>query len=128
MITRSSQRRSTTASWWLENSTGTPAAARSRSTAEHDVDGDRVQPGERLVEDQQVRVVHQRGRDLHALLVAERERLQLVVGPVGQLQLVEQACGVGAWRSPWLSPCSWPSQLICSATFIFGYSPRSSGM
>jgi hypothetical protein len=25
-------------------------------------------------------------------------------------------------------PCSLPSQVTCSATFIFGYSPRSSGM
>ena len=47
----------------------------------HHVDGDRVESGERLVEHQQLRLVQQRGGQLHALLVAEAELLDLVVAP-----------------------------------------------
>ena len=45
--------------------------------AEH-VDADRVEPGERLVEHEQLRPVHERDAELHALLVAERERLDAI--------------------------------------------------
>ena len=47
----------------------------------HGVHADRVEPGERLVQDEQIRIVDQRGRQLHALLVAVREGLELVALP-----------------------------------------------
>ena len=36
---------------------------------------DRIEPGERLVEHEQVRPVHERGGELHALLIALRQLL-----------------------------------------------------
>ena len=49
MPTRS-QSRSTRSSWWLENTVGTPSADLVPQHLAHHVDGDRVKPGERLVE------------------------------------------------------------------------------
>ena len=83
-IATASQRRSTSSSWWLENTTGTPVAAYSRQHAAEHVDADRVEAGERLVEHEQLRVVHERGGELHALLVAERERLDAVAGALAR--------------------------------------------
>ena len=54
----------------------------------HDVDADGVEPAERLVEDEGDRVVDERGGELDALLVAERELLHAVVGPVGDADLL----------------------------------------
>ena len=47
---------------------------------------DRVEAGERLVEDEQLRLVHQRRRELRPLLVAVRELLDLRVGAVGETE------------------------------------------
>ena len=58
--------------------------------AQH-VDADRVQAGERLVEDEQLGLVHQRGGELHALLVAERELLDAVAGALGQAEALDPA-------------------------------------
>ena len=71
--------------------TGTPASACSRSTSAHDVDGDRVEPGERLVEDEHVGPEDERGGQLDPLLVAQAERLELGVAPVGEAEAVQPA-------------------------------------
>ena len=65
------------------------------------LDGGRVEAGERLVEHQHVRAVHQRGGELDALLVAEAELLYRVAAPVaqaepGQPQVGRAVCVVGA--------------------------------
>jgi hypothetical protein len=65
-----------------------------------DVDADRVEAGEGLVEHQDVRRVHQRGGELHALLVAERERLHAVTGPVGQAEPLDPVVGRRAGVAP----------------------------
>ena len=59
----------------------------------HRLDGDRIEAGERLVEDQQIRVVHERDGELHALLVPARQGLHLVVRPVAEPQPVEPTVG-----------------------------------
>ncbi len=63
----------------------------------HDVDGDGVQARERLVEDQHLRIVHQGGRELDPLLVAEGERVDGVVHALGDAQPARPSCdgGVG---------------------------------
>ncbi len=55
----------------------------------HRRDADRVEARERLVEDQQLRVVDQRGRELDALLVAVRQLLELGLGAVGEAHPLE---------------------------------------
>jgi hypothetical protein len=60
------------------------------------VGDDRVQPGERLVQHQQVRVVHERGGELHALLIALRELLDPGVGPLGQAEPLQPGRGRAA--------------------------------
>ncbi len=59
------------------------------------VDGHRIEAGEGLVEDQDVRLVHQRGGQLDALLVSQRQRLDAVVTPVGDAQRRDPAGGRG---------------------------------
>jgi hypothetical protein len=59
----------------------------------HDVDRERVETREGLVEDEHLRVVHQRRGDLRALLVAERERLDVVFESLAEAQLLEQDGG-----------------------------------
>src|SRR5690606_36925655 len=54
----------------------------------HDVDGDRVETGERLVEDEHLGVVHERDGQLDALLVAQREVLDVVPYPLGEVELL----------------------------------------
>jgi hypothetical protein len=44
--------------------------------------------------------VHQRRGDLDALLVAERERVEQVAGPLAQPEVVEQLVDPGACRPP----------------------------
>ena len=60
-----------------------------------DVDGERVEPREGLVEDQHLGVVHQRRGDLGALLVAERQRLDVVAEALAESELLEQRGGAG---------------------------------
>src|SRR5205085_4837350 len=56
----------------------------------HAPDADRVEPGERLVEQQHLRVVQQRARDRELLLHAARELVGERAALRGELQLVEQ--------------------------------------
>jgi hypothetical protein len=103
MMTRSSQSRSTTSSWCDENRTAAPCAARLQH-ARDDVDGERIEARERLVEDEHLRVVHERGGDLRALLIAERERLDVVAQALAETELDER---LGAPVASALSkPCS----------------------
>ena len=51
---------------------------------------DRVHAGRRLVEQQQVGLVHQRGREHELLLHASREVLRLAVGELGEAHALEQ--------------------------------------
>ena len=53
------------------------------------LDGDRVETGERLVEDEQVGLVHERGGELDALLVAVRELLDGRRGAVAEAEPLE---------------------------------------
>jgi len=59
----------------------------------HHVDGDRVEPGERLVEHEDVRTEDESGGQLDTLLVAQAERLEIVVGPVLQPEAIKPAHG-----------------------------------
>ena len=53
------------------------------------VDTDRVEPGERLVEDEHLRPADQRRRQLHPLLVAERQLLDPVAAPLGDAEALD---------------------------------------
>ena len=64
------------------------------------VDADRIQAGERLVEHEQLRIVDERRGELHPLLVAERELLDLRVEPLAEPEAFEQgAAGVDRARA-----------------------------
>ena len=60
----------------------------------HRLDGHRVEARERLVEHEHLGPVHERRRDLGALLVAERERLDGVVRALAEAESLEQLEGV----------------------------------
>ena len=71
------------------------------------VDGDRVEPGERLVEDEHVRFVDEGADQLDALLVAEREVLEVAADPVAEVEALEPGVGPAA-ASALSRPRSWP--------------------
>ena len=106
MIETASQSRSTSSSWWLEKSTAAPAWRAPASTAARASTADRIEAGERLVQDQHVRLVHQRGGQLDALLVAQRQRLDAVVTPLGDARAARVQRSAAAAASPALAPCS----------------------
>ena len=107
--------------------TGTPRAASLAQHAREQIGDDRVEPGEGLVEDQQIRAVHERGGELHTLLIALRELLDLGVRPIAQTSRPNQA--FAALRAcACVRPCSTAKYSSWSPARIFGYSPRSSGM
>ena len=64
------------------------------------VDGDRVEAREGLVEDQQLRVVDEGGGQLDPLLVAEGQRLDLVLGPVDNAKSGQPGAGSGGRVGP----------------------------
>ena len=81
-----------------------------RLAAEHlgeRVHRDRVEAGERLVEDEQLGLVQQRGRELCALLVAVRELLHLRAGAILEAEPLEPASRPRARRRV-VSPCRQP--------------------
>ena len=61
--------------------------------ARQHVDPDRIEPRERLVEHEQVGLVHERRGQLHALLVAERERLDTIVRALGHAEHLDRLLG-----------------------------------
>ena len=101
-----------------------------RLPAEHvrqDIHPDRVQARERLIEDQYVGLVDERGCQLDALLVPQRQGLHAVVRITDDLEELEEL--VARLRATPLGvPRSRARYTSCSRTRIFGYSPRSSGM
>ena len=80
---------STRSSWWLDSTT-----LRSPHLLRHDVGeelhGGGVEAGERLVEHEQVGLVHHGGGQLHPLAHAPREVLDRAAGPVGQAEALQQ--------------------------------------
>jgi hypothetical protein len=71
-------------------------AAAPRLLAQHladRVDAPGVEPRERLVEDEQVGLVHERHSELDALLVAVGERLDLRLGALGDAEPLEALHG-----------------------------------
>jgi hypothetical protein len=62
---------------------------------EHHVDRHRVEAGERLVEHQHVRVVHQRRGDLRPLLVAQRQVVHRVGEALAETEALQQVTGAG---------------------------------
>ena len=71
----------------------------------HRRDADRVEPGERLVEDEQLRVVDERRGELDALLVAVRQLLELGLRAVAEAHPLE----------PLGRPRRWPPCPTCRA-------------
>ena len=61
--------------------------------ARHHVDSDRVEPGEGLVEHQKVRPEDEGRGQLDPLLVAQAQRLQLGIAPVGEAEPVQPVQG-----------------------------------
>ncbi len=105
----------------------------------HHVDGDRVEPGERLVEDEHVRSEDEGGGQLDALLVAQAERLELGVAPVGEAEAVQPArarrpgrprrsCRAARRGRPAAPPrASWDRGRAPRACSRCGAGPRRSG-
>ena len=107
MIATESQSRSTSSSWCEEKITGTPRARDLlvQGAAER-VDAVGVEAGEGLVEDQQVGLVDQRQRQLHPLLVAERERLDRLVGALARAPArASQRSAAASAVAPRSTPC-----------------------
>ena len=73
---------------------GALARTLDQRVGEH-VDRNRVEPRKRLVEDQHVGLVHERRRELDALLVAERERIDAVLPPLLHAEPLGPAVGCG---------------------------------
>ena len=90
-------------------------------------DRDRVEPGERLVEHEQLGLVDERRDQLDALLVAVRQRVEAVVRPIGEAEPFEPAVDAAATSSA-RPPHSRPRYTSWSRTCMRGYRPRSSGM
>ena len=66
-----------------------PACAALPQDVTHHVHRDRIESGERLVQHQDVRVVDEGSRELHALLVAEAELLDRITRPLGDSESLE---------------------------------------
>src|SRR5208282_359338 len=73
----------------------------------HVIDAARVEAAERLVEDEQFRVVHQGHGELGALLVAMRERVDLGVLTAGQAEAADPVVVLPAPFGP-RNPKTWP--------------------
>ena len=73
--------------------------ARARDLCEevaHVFDRDRIEPGERFVEHEEVWFVHQRRDQLDPLLVSVRERIEAVAGPVREAEALEPSVDAAA--------------------------------
>ena len=57
----------------------------------HHIGADRVEAGKRLVQDEDIGIVHERSGELDALLVAQRQLLHTLPGAVGDPQALEPA-------------------------------------
>ncbi len=90
----------------------------SQDAREH-VDPDRVEARERFVQHQQLRLVHERRRELHPLLVPEGKRLDTIVdrSATPSSSMVSRARR-RASAAP--SPCNRARYTSCSSTRILG--------
>ena len=68
-----------------------PRARDLREQLTHAVDRDGIEPGEGLIQDQQVRFVDQRRDQLHTLLIAVRERIEAVARALREAETREPA-------------------------------------
>ena len=75
----------------------------------HVGDRDRVEPGERLVEHEQIGFVDECRDQLHALLVAVRQRIETVTCPVGEAEPLEP--GVDTPTRLLVRPSAQPAQV-----------------
>ena len=92
------------------------------------VDADGVEAGERLVEHEQLGVVHERGGELDALLVAERDVSTRSPPRSSRPSRPIQRSAAAGPRRARPAPCRRARYDELVATRIFGYRPRSSGM
>ena len=122
-----SHRSSTRSSWWLENNRLPPARVCSRMTSDRKLDRDGVEARERLVEHEQLRVVHHRRRELHPLRHSAGQPRDLVARAVARSSCSSRS---RAALSPVCrsSPCRRAIQTSRSSTRISRYRPRSCGM
>jgi hypothetical protein len=82
--------------------------ARCREAGQHPaqhIDAHGIEAGERLVEHEQLRPVHERGGELHALLVAQGELFDGVAGTIRDAEPLEPAVRSGL-PPPEVSPWS----------------------
>ena len=93
-------------------------AAQAPAGAGQGVHADRIQAGERLVQDEHLGVVHQRGGQLDALLVAQGQLLDRVVAALGDAEPLGQRVGRAGGGGPVQAVQS--GQVTCSVTRIFG--------
>ena len=107
MITTSSQSPRRGRAGGSRRRRATPAAARSRRIVRHRRDPERVEAAERLVEDEQLRVVDERRPELDPLLVAVGQRLELRPRPVAETEAVEPARGRRLRVGRAGRPCCW---------------------
>jgi hypothetical protein len=74
--------------------------------AAENVDPHRIEAREGFVEHEHLRIVDEGGGELHALLIAERQLLYAIAGPVGDPKLLYPCVGLPAVASS--SPLSRP--------------------
>ena len=84
-------------------------------------------PGERLVHEQDLGVVQDRGDELDLLLVALGQLLRAPVREVLGTEPPQPAAAPRAARGRAGRRAGPPKNSSCSSTFIRGYRPRSSG-
>ena len=85
MIATRLQSSSTSASRWLESRIVIPSPASRRTSVAHVAHPGRVEPGRRLVEQQQLRLAQQRRRDPEPLPHAVRVAADAILRAVAQL-------------------------------------------
>ena len=100
MIETSSQSRSTRLELVTREQHGGTAARALDEDVGEDVDRDRVEARERLVEDQRVGLVYERRRELDTLLVAEREGVDSIVSPLLHAEASVQRSAAAAASPP----------------------------
>ena len=97
MIATDSQSASAASIWWVEKTSVRPSSRSSRNASRRIDEVDRVQPRERLVHQEDLRPVQDRGDELDLLLVALRELLGAAAGQLRDQEPVQPAQG-GATR------------------------------
>ena len=94
-----SQSASAASIWWVENTIVRPASRSSTKASRSSVEVDRVEPGERLVHEQDVRAVEDGRDELDLLLVALAELLGAAIGVIGDAEARQPVAGLGRARS-----------------------------